>query len=504
MRKHFAALAAFVLCAGTASALNIIVAPATGVLATPITTTIADAVAQINAGPDASNTITLRSTEGVHSQPANSTLTISAGKNIDFVAESGRPIIKINWTAGQYMLIISGGTGGVYTFTGLGFIPQIDLGYTSNVADGLSLAGTGVTSFTFDDCIFAANDGLDGLSSLDGSAPFLCPTGAASPFLGGRNVGDDWIQLNAAGASLTISNSVITGCNDDGVLSVAGPATVGNTVTINNGTVIANIGGAGSQKAAANETWLFDGTAGRVLFAKCGLRNATYQVGAAGAAFDTGPKAFSNGGSFTLIKTDVIEASNGGVFDFGGLASIKMTDCRIALNNTSATATAANISISDITGTAGAINPAIELTNVTIHDAGSADSIFASEGATQPRQNYFIWDSIVSGAGDSFANMTNATNSNGPSPAPIMKFSSIVQAGTHAIATVGDLAGAETPLTTDPVYASLAYTIGRSQANADFLRPTDAAYLTASSAGGRIGWGGTSSAVSSVPSWDMF
>lgn len=483
--RHFAsALGALALMASSAFAVNITVAPATGTLGLNPTTTIADALAQINAAPIGSHTVTLRSTEGNHSQPDNTTWTVSAEHDVSFVAESGRPIVQINHAAGQYMLIVSAQASADVTFNGLGFIPENDLGYTNNVADGISLAGTGAASnFTFIDCIFAANDGSGGLSSLDGSAPFVQPTGAPSPSVGGRNVGDDWIQLNKAGSDLTVSNCVVTGCNDDGILSLGG---AGSIITINQGTVVANIGGGGYQNAADNETIVIDGSGGRVLFANCGLRTAV------SSAADTGPKCFGDlGVSFTMSQADVCNATNGGIFFFGAVPSITISDSRIALNNSSNTNTAANLAIDDITGTGGAVNQIVNLSRVTVHDTlatTNSDSIFGGEGVNDGRQTYTIIDSIFSGAGDRFTNMTNSTASGGPSPAPAVTFSAIVLNGPHGIlpANVGDLGSAVAPLPNDPNYVSLTYTICRSQSNPSFLLPQNPPYATANSTSGPL------------------
>ena len=494
MKKRILAVAALAALCSNASALNILVAPSTGVPSTATTNSIADAIAQINAGVDASNTITLRSTEGALVQADNLSLTLNAGKNVDFVAESGRPVIIVSWATGQYCWILSTGAGCAVTFTGIGFAPEIDLGYGNNVGDGISLTGTGA-SFSFTDCIFAANDGTNGLSTLDGSAAFLLPT-SASPSVGGRNVGDDWIQLNSNTAALTISNCVITGCNDDAIVVLGGGASP-QAITIDNGTVVANIGGAGFQGAGSNIAAVIDGTAGRVLFAKCGQRSGF------AAATDTGPKFFGSAGvSLNMTKTDVIEATNGGVYFFGNNPTVSITDCRLALNNSGNVTPGGNLAFGSIA--AGPVITNVTLDYVTIHDSAATantDGVIGAEGATLSAQNYVITNSIFSGAGDTYANMKNDSSSAGASSLSVAT-SAIVTAGTHAIPTLGDLtAAAGSSVTADPAYASLTYTIGRSATNPDFLRPTDAAYLTASSSSGIIG--GIRPGAS-VESWDMF
>ncbi|MCC6547746.1 hypothetical protein IT570_11320 [Candidatus Sumerlaeota bacterium] len=494
MKKGFLALAAITLICGNASALNIIVAPSTGVGGSSPTNTIADAITQINAGVDTNNTITLRSTEGALVQADNLVLTLNANKNVDFVAESGRPVIIVSWAAGQFCWSLSTGAGCAVTFTGIGFAPEIDLGYANNTADGIALTGTGA-SFSFDDCIFAANDGSNGLSTLDGSAPFLAPT-SASPSVGGRNVGDDWIQLSSNTAALTFSNCVITGCNDDAIVVLGGGGSP-QTVTIDNGTVVANVGGAGYQAAGSNIATVIDGTAGRVLFAKCGLR------GPFAAATDTGPKFFGSVGvTLNMTKTDVVEVTNGGVYFFGNNPSATITDCRIALNNSGNVSPGGNIAFGSIA--AGPVVTNVTLDYVTVHDSAATantDGVIGAEGATLSAQNYAITNSIFSGTGDTYANMKNDTSGAGASTLNVST-SAIVTAGAHAITTLGDLTAASgSSVTADPVYASLTYTIGRSQTNADFLRPTDAAYLTASSSSGLIGG---IRPPSSVASWDLF
>ncbi|HMX62211.1 MAG TPA: hypothetical protein PKD58_04025, partial [Candidatus Sumerlaeota bacterium] len=55
MKKRILAVAALAALCSNASALSILVAPSTGVPSTPTTNTIADAIAQINAGVDTHN-----------------------------------------------------------------------------------------------------------------------------------------------------------------------------------------------------------------------------------------------------------------------------------------------------------------------------------------------------------------------------------------------------------------------------------------------------------------
>lgn len=470
------------VCAGSASAVTVTVAPSTGVSGTAVTNTIADAVAQVNAGGDATNSIVLRSTEGPHIQPPDSILSISAGKSVDFTAQSGQPIIMLQSAGTRYMLSIGAGTDAnnqteKVTFTNIAFIPQAGLTYANNVADGLDLTAG---EFVFTNCVFSANNGSNGVESQEGDLPYD----------GTNCVGDDWIQMNSLN-DLTISHCTFTGANDDAILfgGAADPEIA--TCLINNGTCIANNGGAGIQIFGSNSDLVIDGEVSRVLIAQNGER-----------ANDTGIKFFWDVDcSLVMNKTDVVTHGNGGVADFEGVESMTITESRIAFNNQDALTGVANLSVWDTSDDSPTALQEISLDNVTIHDSGSVPSILGTEGGNQPRQQYTIIDSVFSGAGDSFAEMTNATNTNGASPAPVHTFSAVVTAGPHAVADVGELSGAA--VSADPAYVTDTYTVGRDQQNATFLLPTGSAYLTASS-NGTILRGGAPLPTSSVKDFMLY
>jgi hypothetical protein len=192
------------------------------------------------------------------------------------------------------------------------------------------------------------------------------------------------------------------------------------------------------------------------------------------------------------------------VFDYRVVKSFNLTDCRIAYNNSSDTATHGNLGISNQTLDGGAVNQPVNITRCTIHEAGVAtgqSSCFAAQNAGNQAQTYTIIDSVFSGAGDTFATMTNKLASGGASPAPVKTFTAVVTNGPFAIGDVGDL-GTST-VNADPAYASTTYTVGRSQANPDFLMPTAAAFAGQSSTGAYLK-GGASGTPAAVADWAIY
>jgi hypothetical protein len=435
-----------------------------------VTNSIPDAIAQVNAGADAVNTIILRSTEGPHLQPGSSTWAIGAGKSVNFVAESGQPVVVLQHTAGKFMLTVGAGTNAnlqteTLTFTGIAFIPQAGLNYANNTADGFGLIAG---NFVFANCVFSSNNGSNGVVSQNGEVPYA----------NSNNFGDDLIEITTRN-NVTFSNCTITGAYDDAILIAGAQAPEISTLRLDKGTCVTNNGGAGIQVYGSNTALVLDGELGRVQIAHNGKRPSSN---------DTGIKFFWDA-TVTLVmnKADVLGHNNGGVVDFEGIDSMTITESRIAFNNTLGLANVGNLSVWDTAAANAGDSPntvqAILLDNVTVHDANQV-SIFGAEGPTQPAQAYTIIDSIFSGAGDTFDQMTNSTNQVAPSPAPVVTFSAAVTAGDHAIANVGELAGAT--VNADPGYVSVTYTVGRNQENPDFLRPTAPAYATANSTGGLL------------------
>lgn len=490
MKKMICTVALLVAMVSSASALTLTIAPTTGVAGTAVTNSFADAITQINASADTTHTVNVRSTEGAIVLPDNTTWTITSTAAITIQPESGSPVVVLSWASGQYMLTIAGTATTDLTVDGITFIPEAGLAYTNNVGDGIN-AGL-MRNYVFKNCIFSSNNGSNAAASAEGALAFVQPPA-------GNNVGDDWIFFTNAGiVSATLENCTVTGANDDAIL-VSGTGTSMRTLNLTKGTVIANNGGAGLQIANVFWTVNADGSAGRVLIADNGKRT--------GAA-DSGIKSFWDDNTVVNInKTDIVGNTLGGFDDFSGTSVVTITDSRIALNNTSATATQGNLSFDDVdstVGDSGANAQTITITRATIHDSGSADGIIAPELATKPRQVYTIVDSIFSGAGDGFANMSNSIASGGASPAPTISTSAVVTAGAHAVAAAGELAAAS--INGDPSYASLTYTIARGAANADFLRPTAAAYLTSSAGGGILGGIGGSAPVATGANdtWTMY
>lgn len=485
-------LSVFLVCFSLSCyAVSITVAPTTGVEGTATAKTIANAITQINAGADAANAIVLRSTEGAHVLPANTTWTFNAGKSVTFSAESGQPVVRLTQSGTtRYMLIIAAGTAAnnqteTITFNGIAFVPMTALGYATNQGDGIQCSAG---KFVFQGCVFSNNNGSDGVASQEGSIAFVQPSA-------GNNVGDDWIQVDTPN-DCTFSNCTVTGCNDDAI--IFGGATAPNVATLklDQGTVIANVGGAGIQMYVHQAALLIDGSAGRVLIAKTGQRTG---------APDAGIKFFADVGcSANITKCDIIEGTQAGFYDLDGVSDITITDSRIANCNSGSAASAGLFAVADSYSDSGSTNQIIRFTRCTFHDclaATPADAFFAAEGSINPRQTYTIQDCIFSGAGDTYANMTNGTSGGGASPAPVVTFSAAVTNGTHALNNVGDLGAGL--LAADPQYVSTTYTIGRNQANPDFLLPAAAAYATANSAGQRLK-GGAPGNVAGILDWALY
>lgn len=449
---------ALALAATSSYAVNVLVAPSSG----PVTT-IQAAIGQVNAGADANNVITLRSTEGVHNLTDNEVWTINAGKNVSFVAESGQPIVKLNWLSGQFMLRITiGATGATETvsFNGIAFIPETGLTWANNIGDAFQL---NFGNFVFNNCVFSANNGSDGVASQDASAAYSASA---------ANIGDDWLQM-VGQTNLTLSNCAMSGTHDDGIVVVTAAAAT-RTILINQGTTISNIGGSGIQVASDDTAVILDGSAGRVQLARNG--QATNSQGS-----DTAIKFFWDAGcSLSMTKADVLEATNAGIFDFEGATPMSITDSRIAMNNTRDIATAGNFSVDDVSADS-AYPSAISIIRSTLHDAlgiANPTSIYHSDGAAEPVPAWTITDSIFSGAGDTYDLL------NGTGGTVNKTFSAVVTAGPHTVASPGDL-GAGT-VSADPQYVSTTYTIGKSATNPDFLLPSNVAYNTANSTGGQL------------------
>lgn len=452
--------------ATAASALTVTVAPTSGTSGQLVTDTIADAISQVNAGSDVDNSILLRSTEGIHTLPAADTWAFTAGKNVTISAESGQPIVKLQYsgTAAGDMLIIEAGTNAsaqteTITYNDIAFIPQTGISYGNNVADGINIVSG---NHHFNNCVFSFNDGSDAVGSQEGDVAWV----------NGGNVGDDWIEFGSFN-NLTFSHCTITGAADDAIVVVGNTNPALTTIRLENGTCIANNGGGAFQNARPNTAFISDGESGRIIMADNGKRPSTN---------DTGPKFFWDVGcSIVINKTDILSHNNGGLFDFEGVPTITITNSRIAFNNSDSITDGGNIAIWDTANDSATTLQAIVLDHVTVHDtpaSGFPYSIVAKQAGDQPSQAYVITDSVFSGAGDDFSQMTNKVNS---MSTIAVTNSAVVTAGSHAVADTGDLGTAM--LGDDPVYESETYTIGRGLTNPSFLRPTAATYETAGTGG---------------------
>lgn len=464
-RMVFAPLLVFAFSVSAAFALNLTVDAVSGTASGNPTNSIIDAIAQINAGSDVDNNVTLNE-NAPHIIPATTVSTIGAGKNIYFAGEPGPDyaIVRLssgggyNWTVTQ-----DASHGTSITFTNVGFIPQSGQSYANNGNDGFRF-NNGQVIFT--DCVFTFNNGSDGLGSIEGDAPYAAA----------NNVGDDWVY--SANAELIFHGCSLSGCYDDAILIGAGSRTGPIQLRLDEGTFVGNIGGAGIQVYDANSAVTLDGTDGRVLIANCGMR--------AGAP-DTGVKFFWDAGcSFTMNKADILGCTNASFYDFEGIPSIDITDSRIALGNSGSATPAANFIISD--GSNDSAYPQIiNITRSTFHDClGNAPDDkgiwFINSSANDPQPTWNISESILSGAGDTFLMVGNA-----PSTVTTSQIA-VVQNGTHAVGAPGDLGTAGTVETNDPAYLSTTYVTGRGQLNGAYLLPTTASYKTA--AGGEFLKGG--------------
>ena len=310
-------------------------------------------------------------------------------------------------------------------------------------------------------------------------------------------MGDDWLQFNTLG-DWALHHCTVTGANDDAIVTLGATAPVIQQCIVDQGTCIANNGGAGFQIAGTYCSVTFDGTAGRVLMAQCGLRT--------GAA-DTGFKNFNAvADSLVVKKTDILDCTLSNICDLGGLVSINISDSRVAFGNLANASGAAGGGLFNIAGAtlAGGTMQAINIARSTFHETlGSSvlDAFFAQNAATNAAQTFTIIDSIFSGTGDIYTNMTNASATVGPSPAPSKSFTAVVTNGVYAIGDVGQL-GAST-VNADPAYLSTTYTIGRSQANPNFLMPTAVSYAGQSSTGTFLK-GGTPGTPAAVADWSIF
>jgi hypothetical protein len=442
-------------------------------------TTMPPAFLAIQASAEAANTINVVSTNGVV-VASNEVWSLAASPAVaqDVTVQSadvGTPIIRFDddGVGGvRYTVTLSQLASNTTTFDGIAFIPGAGYISTEQSQDAFQLLGGSVA---FIDGIFSANDGSDGILSADA---------ASADMTAGNNVGDDWFQANA-GVNVTFSGCAISGSWDDAIL-----VTGGINLTLDNGTVIANTGGAGIQVFGENTDVVCDGTLGRVLIADNGRRPGSS---------DTGFKTFGDFGSLTATETDFINASNGIVWDFDGNPNYDFTDVRIAFGNRGNATPSGNFNMIGANN-----NPAtmeINLTRVTIHDCEATtqpqNGIYNPDaaGAGESWQVYTIVDSIFSGAGDLYSDMKNDTAPGGTSVVNISN-SAAVDSGVHQLADRGDLGTAQIP--NDPNYVSLAYTIGIAEDNPDFLLPQNPAYVGAASGSTDL-VGGSPGALVAVP-----
>ena len=93
-----------------------------------------------------------------------------------------------------------------------------------------------------------------------------------------------------------------------------------------------------------------------------------------------------------------------------GVVSMAITNSRIALNNSRNATNAANLSIDDSSNDSGSVMQVISVDQCTWHDnlgSSQVNGIFAFDGPADPRQNFSLMNSIFSGAGDIYDNLTN-------------------------------------------------------------------------------------------------
>jgi len=461
MRRILITLACAVLITSSVFAIDVVVDPVSGTNGSNPTDTIVDAIAQINAGADESNSVTLLE-NGVHVIPASTVSTINNYKSINFSSEVGADyaVIRLS-TGGQYNWTINqdAATTGSVTFKNIGIIPQAGQTYGNNSNDGLRINNGTVI---FADCVLTNNNGSDGLGSINGDAAYT----------GTDCVGDDWVQ--AVDCALTFSNCTITGCNDDAILINNAGAGEPLGLVLEKGTFVGNNGGAGVQVYGANVALVLDGSEGRVLIANCGQRPSTT---------DTGIKFFwDTGCSLTMNKADVIGCTNAAIYDFEGVPEIDITDSRIALGNSGSATPGGNFVINDTSNDSPYVQT-INITRSTLHDCLGADPEglgirFVNDSANDPQPTYNITDSIISGAGDTFVMLGNA-------PTAVNRTGgAIVTAGPDAIVAPGDLGTTTGAVVADPAYVTQTYATGRHMNNGEFLLPSAAAYLTAAPDGG--------------------
>jgi len=480
MKGNFILALFFILLCSGAFAISVAVNPSTGTNGSNPTDTIGDAIAQVLASPDADNTITLRSTEGPHILPDDPTWDFGY-HNCDIVAESGQPIIVLNSAGRRGIVDITACSTSTLSFSDIAVIPETGLTYADNVGDGFRAYDA---TYVFANVVFSANDGSNGVASQEADVDFASLV---------NNVGDDWFQFYTLN-DVTFSNCTITGAWDDALLFGGGTGADPQVVTLDQGTVIANIGGAGIQVYEPYCELLIDGSAGRVLIAKLGLRSGTN---------DTGIKFFYDMGcDLDITKCDIIDCTYGSIFDFDGVPTIDITDSRIAYGNTDDVATAGLLAIDDAYADS-AYGQTINITRCTFHAAGGSsveDAIVAQEGANEPYQAYNIIDSIFSGSGDTYANMKNDTGAAGSSVS--QTFCAVVTAGPDAIANSGDLGSGA--VSTDPQYLSYNYTIGRAQYNTNFLQPQNTTDYGTAGSGGALLNGGAPPPGTGVYDWNLY
>jgi hypothetical protein len=458
-------------------AISVVVDSVTGVSGTSTTDTIVDAIAQVNAGVDGSNTITLTTT-GIHILPASTVSQLSSGgpKSVDFVASAPIPIIRLSGGSGQSWTINQDTTHTTsVTFTGIAIIPA-DGNIYDAASDGMRCFNG---SIVFTDCLLTVNDvstTSNGIGSYDGGQYFS---------INSSKVADDWIRSD--NADLIFHNTLITGCYDDAILAGAAGRAGGITVRLDQGSAIANVGGAGIQVYGANVNVELDGSGAnnRVQIANVGQRPGTD---------DTGIKFFWDVGcSLDINEADIVNCPNSAIYDFEGVPSISITNSRIAIGNSKDAVPAGLITIDDVSDDSNYTTNFV-IDHSTFHDGQgvtntTANLYFINDSVNDPVIDLTITNSIFSGAGDTFILQTTLVS---------LTNVAVVTVGSHAVQSPGDLGAGS--LNSDPDYIQpkmatpkgeksghYALGIGRSKTNANFLKPNSIAYRTGDTGGGELG-----------------
>lgn len=408
---------------------------------------ISDAVAAVEAGNDADNTIILANTAPHQLGVTAQTWTFTK-KNATIIGADpvNRPVVVMpNRATGRYEItLMDNSTTATITVKDVIFIaPKTATGLPTvqgnNLNDGFLLNhDTGYSGkYIFENVVFSANNGSDAPVSIDGSVPYPATESATYCV-----IGDDWMQIDAG--ETTITQCVFTGARDDAFVTGAAKA------VINKGTIIANNRGAGIQKYGGQKL-IIDGSEGRVIIANNGVYGADCNLKTFADAVPANPTS-----EIIVNKADLVSCANGNYYDFAGDPAT-FTDCRLSSGCITQAADRGQIAFWD----ADADGPAtfdVKFERCTIVESLNNKAIYMDANA---KVQLTLKDCVIAGKDDTFNKAAAASIT--------LENTAVATEGTFAVANLNNLPAPTR--TDDPQFVSVTpFIIGLFATNADYLK----------------------------------